>query len=208
MILNHDDLLAMPSRNRATLINSLSGVKPAVLVGSKGLQQIENLAIFNSLLHIGAQPALMGLIFRPDKVRRDTLANIQEQKCYTINYVPDNQYHSAHQTAAKYKTEESEFNLLGFTPNYLDGFHAPYVKESPIHMGLEWRETVRIESNETLLVIGEIQYISIADHMLWQSFWTDLSGLLHVSGLDSYYRVQLMDRLSYAEPNKEPDSLL
>lgn len=39
-----------------------------------------NLAIFNSVIHIGANPPLMGFISRPNSGERHTLENIQETK--------------------------------------------------------------------------------------------------------------------------------
>ena len=74
-------------RYRATLINSLTGVRPAVLVGTRSGSGNNNLAIFNSLVHIGADPPLNGLLFRPATVERHTLNNILETGNYTLNFV-------------------------------------------------------------------------------------------------------------------------
>ena len=78
MILDSEILQAQDSRYRATLINSLAGVKQAFLIGSKSSSGHSNLAIFNSLIHIGANPPLWGFLCRPDTVKRDTLQNILE----------------------------------------------------------------------------------------------------------------------------------
>ena len=56
MEINKEDLENYPNRYRATLINSLSGIKTAVLVGTQSKEGVTNLAIFNSLIHIGAKP--------------------------------------------------------------------------------------------------------------------------------------------------------
>ena len=55
--------------------NSFSGAKPGYLIGT-GQGEDENLAIFNSITHIGARPPLLGFIQRPTTVDRHTYQNI------------------------------------------------------------------------------------------------------------------------------------
>ena len=87
MILQKKEIEQLESRYRATFINSLSGYRQAVLIGSKSLNGKSNVSIFSSLIHLGANPALWGFICRPDTVQRDTLRNILETNSYTFNYV-------------------------------------------------------------------------------------------------------------------------
>jgi hypothetical protein len=68
----------METRYRASFVNSLGGFKSVVMIGSKNKKGQENLAIFNSLIHIGANPALCAFIVRPDVSPRHTLENIIE----------------------------------------------------------------------------------------------------------------------------------
>ena len=78
MLINKNEIENQEQRYRTAFINSLAGFRQAVLVGTKSLEGNNNLAIFNSLIHLGASPALFGLINRPDSVQRDTLQNILE----------------------------------------------------------------------------------------------------------------------------------
>ena len=80
MTLNNEEIILLEQRYRTAFINSLAGFRQAVLVGTKSLEGITNLAIFNSLIHLGASPALLGLMTRPDTVQRDTLQNIMDTK--------------------------------------------------------------------------------------------------------------------------------
>ena len=73
MELNKENIQQLEQRYRTAFVNSLAGFRQVVLVGSKSAAGHENLAIFNSLIHLGANPALLGLISRPDTVPRDTL---------------------------------------------------------------------------------------------------------------------------------------
>ena len=79
---------AMAQRYRANFINSLSGYKSANLIGTCNEQQQTNLAIISSVVHIGANPPLMGMIMRPHTVTRDTLGNIKQTGLFTINALP------------------------------------------------------------------------------------------------------------------------
>ncbi|MFN6039875.1 MAG: flavin oxidoreductase, partial [Bacteroidota bacterium] len=73
---NLQDILSFEQRYRATFINSIGGFKSVALIGTKNSSGQTNLAIFNSLVHIGANPPLLGFIVRPDSVERHTLENI------------------------------------------------------------------------------------------------------------------------------------
>ena len=84
MHLHQADIENLEKRYRTTFINSLAGFRQAVLVGTKSKSDLTNLAIFNSLIHLGANPALFGLISRPDVVQRDTYKNILDTKSYTL----------------------------------------------------------------------------------------------------------------------------
>lgn len=62
------DFQEMHHLYRINLINSCSGYKSANLVGTKSSNGISNVAVFSSVTHIGSNPALLGLIFRPTKL--------------------------------------------------------------------------------------------------------------------------------------------
>jgi flavin reductase (DIM6/NTAB) family NADH-FMN oxidoreductase RutF len=84
---NLTDILAFEQRFRAMFINSLGGFKSLALIGTRSREGNTNLAVFNSLFHIGTNPPLFGLIVRPDSVDRHTLSNILETGEFTVNHV-------------------------------------------------------------------------------------------------------------------------
>lgn len=126
--LAHQEIVNMSPRYRAQLINSLSGFKSANLIGTINESGQTNLAIFSSVVHLGASPALVGFIMRPNSVERHTLENIEKTKQYTINQVNDTFWQAAHQTSARYSSDECEFMQTGLTPFYIDNVNAPFVK--------------------------------------------------------------------------------
>lgn len=196
-------LAGLEKRSRTALVNSLSGFKSLNLIGTVNKTGQTNLAIFNSVIHIGADPALMGFISRPDSVDRHTLENIKETGFYTINHVNTGIFEKAHQTSARYSREESEFDAAGLGIDYKDSFPAPFVRESRIQIGLSLKEIVPVQINNTLLVIGEITDLYFpgeiwdADHGI---FDFEKAGTVAGSSLDGYHATHLIKRLKYAKP--------
>lgn len=194
-------LSEMDKQYRTNLVNSLPGIRGANLIGTiNSITQQTNVAIFNSVTHIGANPPLMGFIMRPVSVQRDTYIHIKQNESFTINQVHENIYHQAHQTSARYSV--SEFEATGLTPEFTDKIKAPYVKESKIKMGLRFVEELHIKSNETILIIGEIEEIILEDKLLSESGIIQLEDAkaIGVSGLESYYRLLKLEELPYAKP--------
>lgn len=196
------ELLDAEKQYRTNLMNCLSGPRMAVLVGTTNGAVHTNLAIFNSTLHIGAHPPLVGLIFRPDSVDRHTLTNIRNTGQYTINAVGKHFYEQAHHTSARYPVEMSEFDAAGLTPIYSERLKAPYVGESTLRFGLKLKEEVPIQSNGTWLVIGEVQEIWLKAVLLKDdgSLRLDQAGIVAAGGLDHYYSLEFLAALPYAKP--------
>lgn len=192
----------MEQRKRAQLINSISGFRSVALIGTIHTEGQTNLAIFNSIVHIGSNPPLLGFIMRPDSVERHTLSNIMETGCYTINHINSSMYEKAHQTSARYPKNVSEFDAAQLTPQFKDGFMAPFVKESHIQIGMEFKERIDISINQTSMIIGEIKFVHYPANCLLEDGFIDIekAGTITSAGLDSYHTTQLLQRLQYAKP--------
>lgn len=202
MILQKDDIEQLEQRYRTAFINSLAGFRQAVLVGTKSVDGHTNLAIFNSLIHLGANPALFGLLNRPDSVPRDTLQNILETKAYTLNYIRSAQYEKAHQTSARYNKGVSEFEQVGFEELYHPWCYAPFVKEAVVKIAMKLEEIIPIPSNGTILIVGSIMQVDIAAAMVGTDGFVALSeaDVLISQGLDAYFVAKPIGRLPYAKP--------
>ena len=74
--ISYDDIMAMEKQQRVHFANSLVGFKSVCLVGTQNNENLTNLAIIDSFIHIGSNPPLFGMIFRPGVVERHTLENI------------------------------------------------------------------------------------------------------------------------------------
>jgi flavin reductase (DIM6/NTAB) family NADH-FMN oxidoreductase RutF len=204
-----NDIAAMASRYRAALINSLSGFKPANLVGTADAAGSSNLAIISSVVHLGSHPPLLAMIMRPSPVERHTLENILDTRCYTINHVAQHFIEAAHQTAARYAREQSEFAATGLNEHWMAGFAAPFVQEASVRMGLQLREHQQLRINDTHLLIGEVVLVEVPDDCVADDGSVDISaaGTVALSGLDSYYSTRRLRRMAYAKPDLPPRAI-
>ncbi|PWH85365.1 flavin reductase family protein [Brumimicrobium oceani] len=190
-------------RYRTNLINCLSGIKSMNLIGTKNTSGQTNLAIFNSVIHLGAHPPLMGFIQRPATVERHTFENIQETKYFTINSVTKEVHKQAHQTSARYERAESEFDETSLESTFINDFHAPFVAKSPLKIGLELADIIPIPVNNTQLVIGKVKLIQLNEEFLKEDGFLSLhdQGIVGGTGLDSYLSAKEIGRYSYAKPD-------
>lgn len=203
-----DILKELDKRFRANLINSISGYKSANLIGTISDSGATNLAIFSSVVHIGANPPLLGFIIRPiDEVPRHTYENIKQNGSFTINHVHEDFIAKAHWTSAKFERNESEFEKCGLTKEFIKGFAAPFVAESRIKIGLKFVEEIPINLNKTILVIGEIMHVILPENALLKNGNVDLNTVADVaiSGLDSYHRVEKIETFPYARSSNLPE---
>jgi flavin reductase (DIM6/NTAB) family NADH-FMN oxidoreductase RutF len=196
-----DDIAALEQRTRTHFVNSLPGCKSANLVGTASPAGVTNLCMVSSTLHIGSSPPLLAFVSRPHTVRRDTLENIMATGVFTINHVNASIVEQAHQTAARYDADVSEFAATGLSERWTD-FPAPFVAAAGLAIGLRLRERIDVASNGTHLVIGEVVEVWLRDDVRREDGSLDLEALgsLAVTGLDTYHRTLQIMRLPYAKP--------
>lgn len=201
-IISLNDILTMDRISRLNFFNGISGFKSAMLVGTQNKEGQKNLTIFNSIVHIGSNPPYLGMVIRPHTVPRHTYENILATGFYTLNQVNASSFKQAHQTSAKYDVSVSEFETCGFTPQYSENHAAPYVEECSIKFGMQFEEAHSIKANDTIFVVGKVLEILLPENAILpsghvnQEEWDSIA----VAGLDTYYKVNLLDRLPYAKP--------
>ena len=208
MHLSRAQIHELDSRKRANIINSITGIKPANLIGTRSDQGISNLAIFSSLVHLGSNPALLGFILRPvGEVPRHTYENIKKSSYYTINQVPTDVIEKAHYTSAKLDQKVSEFSACHLTEETIDEFPAPFVKESQLKIGMKFEKEMPIPLNNTILVIGSVEQVSIDQNAVADNGYIDLESIqtAGISGLNTYYSVSKLESYPYARPTELPD---
>jgi flavin reductase (DIM6/NTAB) family NADH-FMN oxidoreductase RutF len=206
----YDEIMNMEKQARVHFANSLGGFKSVGLIGTQNNKNQTNLAIVDSILHIGSNPPLFGMVFRPGVVERHTLENILQTGFYTINHINEKIYKQAHQTSARYDRNCSEFDVTGLTPEYKNNFLAPFVKESKVQLAMEFKERITLSINNTVLIIGEVKEVYFPENCIQKDGFLDIEKAESItcSGLDSYHKTTQISRLSYAKPDKIITSLI
>ena len=203
-----EDIQTMDRVQKIKFINSVSGIKSANLIGTISKDGKTNLAVFNSVIHLGSNPPLLGFILRPTgEVRRHTFENLQQNQQYTINHINTSITEQSHYTSAKVDRTKSEFEVCGLTEEYISNFKAPFVNESVLKMGMKLKEAIDIKLNGTILVIGEIQHLIIPEVAVGEDEDIDMAAIdgVGISGLNTYYSLRKIARYPYARASEIPD---
>lgn len=176
---------------RLKVINSVTGIKPANLIGTISKGGTTNLAVFSSVVHLGSNPALLGFVARPstDEVGH-TFQNILETSVYTVNHIHPDFTKNAHYTSAKFDKSTSEFEACNLSEDYIEGFDAPFVGESHFKMGLSFVEAVDLP-NGTKLIIGEVEHVILPEKALSDGdIDLEQTKSVGISGLNTYYKLE------------------
>lgn len=208
--LNKTSLAELTKYERVNLVNSITGYKSANLIGTQDNQGQTNLAVFNSVTHLGSDPAMVTLTLRPNTVERHSYDNMLSSGFFTINHISASIIKQAHQTAARYPKDVSEFDATGLNTEYLNEFTAPYVQESVIKLGCKYLNSYEIKENGCLIVVASIEDFHFDDNFKESDYWLrlDKAETVTITGLDGYALPKLLDRFSYAKPDTDISSVL
>jgi len=192
---------------RLKIINSVTGIKPANLIGSIDDGGNTNLAVFSSVVHLGSDPALLGFISRPQTAEvGHTYRNIQANGYYTINHIHPEFIKNAHYTSAKFDEDISEFERCNLSEEYINDFKAPFVKESSFKIGMRFKEAIDIKINGTVLMIGNIEHLILPDAAIVNDdIDLEVTNGVGISGLNSYYSLKKIDSYPYVKVNEVPE---
>jgi flavin reductase (DIM6/NTAB) family NADH-FMN oxidoreductase RutF len=201
------DIEQMERFYRANLINAASGYKPANLIATVSPEGITNVAVFSSVVHLGADPALLAFVQRPVEAYGHTFKNIQASGYYTINHIHRSFLAQAHYTSAKFDAQTSEFEACALTPEWIAGFAAPFVEESQVKLGMRLVQTIPLELNNTTLVIGQVEHLIVSESALQDNghLALDRVGDVAIAGLEHYFDVTALQSFPYAKVAEVPD---
>lgn len=93
--------------------------------------------------------------------------------------------------------------FCGFQREIIGDFPIPFVRVSGLKVGLELVETVPLEINGTILLIGEVSLIALEKDALGKEGYIDLGRLsaTGISGLNSYYSLKKLADYPFARPD-------
>jgi hypothetical protein len=89
---------------------------------------------------------------------------------------------------------------------FLNGFHAPFVRESRIKIGLQLVEEIPIKATGTILLVGKVEEIYLPAEVLADDGSLNLNdaGTVCLSGLDTYHTAHEISAYAYARVGEGP----
>jgi flavin reductase (DIM6/NTAB) family NADH-FMN oxidoreductase RutF len=167
--------------------------RPIAWVSTVGENGVFNLAPFSAFAPIGLKPALvvLGITWKRDLQKKDTLRNIEDSKEFVINVVTEDLAQPMNQTCFEYSNDVSEFKEVGLTPLKSEVVKAPRLAESPVNM--ECRALDIMEFGNAPegghVIIGEVLIVHIKDEF-WAGDQIDMANLKAIGRLggDLYCR--------------------
>ena len=207
MLIRENEIARLERRYRMNLINSITGIKPANLIGTRSEDEQDNVAIFSSVVHLGSDPALIGMVTRPQTTQlKDTYSNIMETGFYTINHVSESFIKKAHYTSAKLGKQRSEFDTMKIEREFVDDFFAPFVMASPVKVGMRYLQSQELP-NGCSLIIGQVEMIKLSEQWVDEHGHLDMESYngVGISGLNSYYSLRKIAEFPYAKLDNLPD---
>lgn len=198
------DIQEMQKYFRTRFVNSITGFRSALLIGTANKKGETNLALFSNVFHVGANPPLVGIQMRPVSVSRHTYENIRATGYFTINHVNREILKAAHHTSARFPDGISEFQAVGLTPEFSSRHTAPYVQESIIKIGLKYEEEYQVRANNVIVLIGQIIETKFPENLLREdgNLECELAGSIVACGLDTYFEQKQIMQLAYAKPDQ------
>jgi len=144
--------------------------RPIAFVSTIGQDGVFNLAAFSCFAPLFLKPAIVGIgiHWKRDGQKKDTLRNIQFSKEFVVNAVTEDFAEAMNQTGAEYPSDVDEFKEVGLTPVKAQIVKAPMVAESPVNMECKLVQLLEFGEPPTggHLVLGEVILVHVRDE-LW-----------------------------------------
>lgn len=118
-----------------------------------------------------------------------TYGNIMEKKAFTVNIPSESQAIYAAYFGSVSGRDVSKFEVTGLTPVKSELVEAPYIKEFPLILECQLKQTVEVGSHT--LFIGEIMDIKVDENILTEDGGLDpgkLKGFFFLPGRGKFYR--------------------
>lgn len=198
--LKKSDLETMDKRKRTALVNCVSGIRTAFLGISSGTFGC-NASPLSNVTHVGADPALMSVLFRPDNGHRHTLSNYLSTGKLTLSAVPSTAALAVHESSANWDETVFEWEALKQKSIHLVGWEHPIPAVALWSVELQLVEHFTL-TNECIYTVGQIEKIAFAaGHQPNSMGKFSAGGLLLAHGLNIYYTAK--DPQFFPYPSKK-----
>ena len=132
--------------------------------------------------------------------------NIKKTGYYTVNHVTESFVERAHYTSAQLPREESEFDRMNIEKEFIGEFPAPFVKKSPVKIGMKFMNIISLPNGCSLL-IGSVELVSLLDQTISNLGNLNLANchIVGISGLDTYYSLNKLETFPDVKKHGIPD---
>lgn len=153
------DLAKMDKRYRTALVNSIGGVRQA-FIGITGSDGKWNAGTFSNVTHVGAHPAQISVLFRPDNGQRHTYTNYKKQEQLTLVSLPFSENERIHNCSANAPEGVFEWTALGGEVSQIENWSHPIPTKALWAIELKFIEEFQL-NNGCIYTVGTIQRIGI-----------------------------------------------
>lgn len=175
--------------------------RPIAWAGTRSRDGINNLAPFSFYNCFSSKPPIVGFstIPRPDGRKKDTLQNVQDSGCFTLSCASYALVKQMSKSSATLEPDEDEFVYAGLDVAEAVHIDAPYPAEALLVFECTLRQIISFgnEPGSGNLILGEILYVHIADH-LYQNGRIDFGTLDPVGRLAGNWYSTIHDRFELA----------
>jgi flavin reductase (DIM6/NTAB) family NADH-FMN oxidoreductase RutF len=180
--------------------------RPIAFVSTIGPDGVYNLAPFSLFAPMSIKPCVVGvgIGWKRDGSKKDTLVNIEFAKDFVVNLVTGELAEAMNQSSKEYPSHVDEFQEVGLTAVQSDFVKSPRVAESPVNMEckliqvLQFGEPPRLSS----FAVGEVVRVHVQDKI-----WAE--GVVKIAKLKIVARLgeELYTRTTDIFEMKRPDTL-
>ena len=142
--------------------------RPIGWISTVSAAGVRNIAPFSFFTAITADPPTVCFApaSKPGRVKKDTLANVEDTGEFVINIVSEELGEAMNDTATDYPADIDEFERAGLTPLASEIVAPPRIAESPVHMECRLQTTVPVGNAGAILVIGEVVLFHIEERVI------------------------------------------
>ena len=108
--------------------------------------------------------------------------------------------------SAKLEKEDSEFDIMKIEREFINDFHAPFVKKSEVKIGLKKSDSILLPNGCTL-IIGNVELVVFPENSINELGQLDLEtySCAGISGLNTYYGLKKLNSFPYVRNDEIPD---
>lgn len=191
------DAAALPHPDIYRILIGSIAPRPIAWVGTRSKEGHNNLAPFSFYNCFSSKPPIIGFatIPRPDGRPKDTLQNIIDSRCFTLNTASHALVKEMSRSAATLEPGEDEFVYAGLEAADARHVAAPYVKQALLVFECTLHDVISFGDTPGAgtLILGEIRHIHI-DDSIYQGGRIDFEKLDPVGRLAGNWYSTIRDK--------------